>query len=291
MAAASIGAAAVLAHQSKVAQAQTDAGIVSSSAWASIDSDGSSTEGPGQQAIKDLGRPVHIECCPTGTVEFMGKGCCDDVDSVTATVRALGSKMSTHPPKFLIITGSLRKESYSRKLGVEVGRILASYGADVKLFDSEGLPLFCRDGDSSNHEKVKELRALTRWCEGMVWVSPEIHGNYSAVFKNQIDWMPLTEGSVRPTQGKTLAVMQVEGGSQSFNTVNNLRTLGRWMRCVVIPNQSSVPQAYKEFEENGTMKATGYRSRVVDVAEELFKYTLLLRDQQPYLLDRFSERK
>lgn len=136
-----------------------------------------------------------------------------------------------------------------------------------------------------------ELRSLTRWCEGMVWISPEIHGNFSAVFKNQVDWMPLSEGAIRPTQGKTVAVMQVEAGSQSFNTVNNLRTLGRWMRCVVIPNQSSLPQAYKEFNQDGTLKDTSFRSRIVDVLDELFKYTLLLRDQQPYLVERYSEKK
>ena len=126
----------------------------------------------------------------------------------------------------------------------------------------------------------------------MVWVSPEIHGNLSAAFKNQIDWMPLSEGAIRPTQGKTVAVMQVEAGSQSFNTVNNLRVLGRWMRCIAVPNQSSIPQAYKDkFEADGSLKDTDFRSRVIDVVEELFKYTLLLRDQQPYLLQRYSEQK
>eukprot|EP00929_Paragymnodinium_shiwhaense_P062558 TRINITY_DN31229_c0_g1_i1.p1 TRINITY_DN31229_c0_g1~~TRINITY_DN31229_c0_g1_i1.p1 ORF type:complete len:231 (-),score=45.58 TRINITY_DN31229_c0_g1_i1:83-775(-) len=125
----------------------------------------------------------------------------------------------------------------------------------------------------------------------MIWISPEVHGNFSAVFKNQVDWMPLSEGALRPTQGKVVAVMQVEAGSQSFNTVNNLRTLGRWMRCVVIPNQSSIPQAYKEFNEDGTLKEGSFRNRIVDVLDELFKYTLLLRDQQPYLVERYSEKK
>ncbi|EOD22173.1 hypothetical protein EMIHUDRAFT_65070 [Emiliania huxleyi CCMP1516] len=200
--------------------------------------------------------------------------------------------MSTHPPKFLILYGSLRESSYSRKVAVEAGRILASFGADVRVFDPTGLPLFSGDVDPKSDPKVVELRQLTRWCEGMVWVSPEIHGNLSAAFKNQIDWMPLSEGAIRPTQGKTVAVMQVEAGSQSFNTVNNLRVLGRWMRCIVVPNQSSIPQAYKDkFEADGSLKDTDFRSRVIDVVEELFKYTLLLRDQQPYLLQRYSEQK
>ncbi|KAL9190643.1 hypothetical protein ACHAXT_000349 [Thalassiosira profunda] len=198
--------------------------------------------------------------------------------------------MSSHPPKFLLLSGSLRADSCSRRVAVEAGRILASYGAEVKLYDAAGLPLFSQDIDPQSNDKVVELRNLTRWCEGMVWISPEVHGNYSAAFKNQIDWMPLTEGALRPTQGKTCAVMQVEAGSQSFNTVNNLRVLGRWLRMVVVPNQSSIPRAYTEFLEDGTMKEGPLRSRVVDVVDELFRYTLLLRDQQPFLLQRYSER-
>lgn len=212
--------------------------------------------------------------------------CCN---AVTATLQALTVRMSTHPPKILILVGSLRADSCSRKVALEAGRVLAGYGSEVKLYDARDLPLFSQDIDPKSVDKVVELRNLVRWCEGMVWISPEVHGNYSAVFKNQVDWMPLTEGALRPTQGKTCAVLQVEAGSQSFNTVNNLRVLGRWMRMVVIPNQSSIPQAYKEFNEDGTMKESPLRSRVVDVIDELFRYTLLLRDQQPFLLQRYSE--
>lgn len=172
---------------------------------------------------------------------------------------------------------------------MEVGRILTKYGASVKVFDPNNLPLFSADVDPKSNPKVVELRSLTRWSEGQVWISPEVHGNMSAVFKNQIDWMPLSEGAIRPTQGKICAVMQVEAGSQSFNTVNNLRVLGRWLRMTVVPNQSSIPQTYKWFDEDGTLKEGPYRSRVVDVIDELFRYTLLLRDQQPFLLQRYSE--
>ena len=282
--------------------------------WASIDIDGKSLlaikPSPGDNAIATMGRPIHTTCCPSGTVEFIAgssysnnddkslssfapspkseayEGCCD---AVTATLRAMTTRMSTHAPKFLLLTGSLRADSCSRRVAVEAGRILASYGAEVKLFDPADLPLFSQDVDPKTNAKVAELRSLTRWCEGMVWVSPEVHGNFSAVFKNQIDWMPLTDGALRPTQGKTVAVMQVEAGSQSFNTVNNLRVLGRWMRMVVIPNQCSIPKAYTEFNEDGTLKEGPLRSRVVDVIDELFRYTLLLRDQQPLLLQRYSE--
>uniref|UniRef100_A0A7S0IVB4 Rhodanese domain-containing protein n=1 Tax=Calcidiscus leptoporus TaxID=127549 RepID=A0A7S0IVB4_9EUKA len=241
--------------------------------------------------VAKLGKPPYATCCPTGTVEYaQDLDACDN--AVQATVKSLVSKMSTHPPKFLILYGSLREDSYSRKVAIEAGRILASFGSEVRVFDPTGLPIYSGDTDPKSEPKVVELRHLTRWCEGMVWVSPEIHGNISAAFKNQIDWMPLSEGAIRPTQGKTVAVMQVEAGSQSFNTVNNLRVLGRWMRCVVVPNQSSIPQAYKEkFDANGALKDTDFRNRVIDVVEELFKYTLLLRDQQPYLLQRFSERR
>lgn len=245
----------------------------------------------GEEEIARLGNPVHTTCCPTGTVEFSdgSEGCCDAIE---ATIKAFVTKLSTHRPKFLILHGSLREASCSRKVAVEAGRILASYSADVKLFDPTGLPVFSADMDPQSNEKVVELRHLTQWCEGMVWISPEVHGNYSAAFKNQVDWMPLSIGAIRPTQGKTLAVMQVEAGSQSFNTVNNLRVLGRWMRMTVIPNQMSIPRAYTEFEEkDGSLKESSYKHRLVDVIDELFKYTLLLRDQQPYLLQRYSEKK
>lgn len=197
--------------------------------------------------------------------------------------------MSDRPPKILLLHGSLRERSYSRFLVREAGRILAELGAETRFFDPHGLPI--HNSVPETHPKVVELRELSLWSEGQVWASPELHGNLSAVFKNQIDWIPLKTGSVRPTQGRTLAVMQVCGGSQSFNAVNSLRILGRWMRMFTIPNQSSVPRAYQEFHEDGTMKDSPYRDRVVDVMEELCKFTFLLRDHTDHLTDRYSERK
>lgn len=197
--------------------------------------------------------------------------------------------MTDHPPRLLFLYGSLRERSYSRHLAEEAARIVAEMGAEVRFFDPRELPVYGSVPDT--HPKVQELRDLSLWSEGQVWSSPELHGNISGIFKNQIDWIPLSLGAVRPTQGRTLAVMQVSGGSQSFNAVNTLRILGRWMRMFTIPNQSSVPKAYQEFEEDGTMKDSPYRDRVVDVMEELYKFTLLLRGQVDYLTDRYSERK
>lgn len=197
--------------------------------------------------------------------------------------------MSDHPPRILFLYGSLRERSYSRLLAEEAARIIQGMGAEVRFFHPHDLPVYGSVPDT--HPKVQELRALSIWSEGQVWSSPELHGNVSGLFKTQIDWIPLTTGAVRPTQGRTLAVMQVSGGSQSFNAVNTLRILGRWMRMFVIPNQSSVAKAYQEFHEDGTMKDSSFRDRVVDVMEELYKFTLLLRDQADYLTDRYSERK
>ncbi len=194
-----------------------------------------------------------------------------------------------HPPRILFLYGSLRERSYSRLVAEEAARIISDMGAEVKFFHPQELPL--RGQVAETHPKVQELRELSQWSEGQVWSSPEMHGNVTGILKNQIDWIPLTIGSVRPTQGKTLAVMQVSGGSQSFNAVNTLRILGRWMRMFTIPNQSSVAKAYQEFNEDGTMKDSPYRDRVVDVMEELYKFTLLLRDKVDYLTDRHSERK
>lgn len=219
--------------------------------------------------------------------------CLPNVDPALFTVpsidRLLPTSLSTHPPRFLLLYGSLRERSYSRLLSEEAARLLQAMGGETRLFDPAGLPL--PDGAPESHPKVVELRELAHWCEGMVWCSPERHGAMSAILKAQIDWIPLALGAVRPTQGKTLAVMQVSGGSQSFNAVNQLRVLGRWMRMLTIPNQSSVAKAFLEFDEAGRMKPSAYYDRVVDVMEELVKFTLLTRDAASYLVDRYSERK
>ena len=194
-----------------------------------------------------------------------------------------------HPPRILFLYGSLRERSYSRLLAEEAARIIQGFGAEVRVFDPQGLPLHGAEPDT--HPKVQELRELSLWSEGQVWSSPELHGNVSGLMKTQIDWIPLTMGAVRPTQGRTLAVMQVSGGSQSFNTVNTLRILGRWMRMFTIPNQSSVAKAYQEFNDDGTMKESAYRDRIIDVMEELYRFTLLLRENVDELTDRYSERK
>lgn len=201
----------------------------------------------------------------------------------------LGLPGSAHAPRILVLYGSLRPESYSRKLAMEAARLLRRLGAETRVFDPANLPM--QGSVAPDHPKVRELRELSIWSEGQVWVSPERHGSVTSVFKNQIDWLPLEEGSVRPTQGRTLAVMQVCGGSQSFNVVNALRVLGRWMRMVTIPNQSSVPKAWQEFDDAGRMKPSPYYDRVVDVMEELVKFTLMIRDRSDYLTSRYSERK
>lgn len=200
-----------------------------------------------------------------------------------------GIDVSKHKPKILILYGSLRERSFSKLLAQEAGRILEFMGAEVRFFNPEGLPLF-DNGKSDDHPKVKELRELSLWSEGQVWSSPELHGNISGLMKMQIDWIPLTLGAVRPTQGRTLAVMQVSGGSQSFNAVSSLRLLGRWMRMITIPNQSSVAKAYNEFNEDNTMKDSAFRERVVDVMEELMRFTYLTRDNAQFLVNRYSER-
>jgi len=196
---------------------------------------------------------------------------------------------STHAPRILLLYGSLRKISFSRLMTEEASRVLELLGAETRTFNPSGLPL--PDDTDDTHPKVSELRELVAWSEGMVWCSPERHGSMTGIMKAQIDWVPLAIGAVRPTQGKTLAVMQVCGGSQSFNAVNQLRILGRWMRLLTIPNQSSTPKAFLEFDDNGRMKPSSYCDRMVDVMEELVKFTLLTRDQMPYLVDRYSERK
>lgn len=208
------------------------------------------------------------------------------VASVIAEL-GLGPDTSTHPPRILMLYGSLRAQSYSRMLTQEAARVLRAFGAEVRIFDPTGLPVF--DRTTFDHPRVQALRAASIWSEGQVWASPEQHGSMTAAFKNQIDWIPLSDGAVRPTQGRTLAVMQVCGGSQSFNTVNQLRVLGRWMRMFTIPNQSSVAKAWTEFDADGRMKPSSFRLRVIDVMEELFRFTILLRDRVAPLNDRHSE--
>jgi arsenical resistance protein ArsH len=194
-----------------------------------------------------------------------------------------------HRPRILLLYGSLRARSFSRLVTFEAQRLLQAMGAETRIFDPTDLPL--PDGAPESHPKVQELRELAAWSEGMVWTSPERHGAMTGIMKAQIDWIPLSLGAVRPTQGKTLAVMQVCGGSQSFNAVNQMRVLGRWMRMITIPNQSSVAKAFLEFDEADRMKPSSYYDRIVDVMEELMKFTLLTRDVSPYLVDRYSERR
>lgn len=198
--------------------------------------------------------------------------------------------------KVLVLYGSLRKRSYSKLAAYEAARILHRLGCDVRIFDPSGLPI--RDSVDADHAVVQELRGLSRWSDGHVWCSPEQHGNLTAVFKNQIDWIPLSTGSMRPTQGRTLAVVQVNGGSQSFNTVNSLRVLGRWMRMFTIPNQSSIPTAYKQFEDEGgdgsgraRLLPSDNRNRLVDCMEEFVKYTIIMREHFDLFSDRYSERR
>lgn len=195
----------------------------------------------------------------------------------------------THPPRVLLLYGSVRERSYSRFATLEAERLLRAFGAETKVFDPSGLPL--PDDAPASHPKVRELRDLSAWSEAQVWCSPERHGAMTSIMKAQIDWLPLSLGAVRPTQGKTLAVMQVSGGSQSFNAVNQLRVLGRWMRMISIPSQSSVARAYEQFDDAGRMLPSPYYDRIVDVMEELMKFTLLTRSGSAYLTDRYSERK
>ena len=205
------------------------------------------------------------------------------------TTRLFARPTSTHSPRILILYGSLRARSFSRLSAEEAGRILTRLGAEVRFFNPSGLPLV--DDPEADLTKIAELHSLVTWSEGMVWSSPERHGAMTGLMKTQIDWIPLSLGAVRPTQGKTLAVMQVSGGSQSFNAVNQMRILGRWMRLITIPNQSSIPKAFQEFDTEGRMKPSPLYDRIVDVMEELMRFTLLTRDCADTLVDRYSERK
>ncbi len=208
---------------------------------------------------------------------------------VPAADELFSRQPASHKPRILLLYGSLRSRSFSRLVVEESVRLLEAMGAETRVFNPSGLPL--PDDSDDSHPKVQELRELVNWSEGMVWCSPERHGAMTGIMKAQIDWIPLNMGAVRPTQGKTLAVMQVCGGSQSFNAVNQMRVLGRWMRMLTIPNQSSVAKAWAEFDDNDRMKPSPYYDRIVDVLEELLKFTLLTRDRNDYLLDRYSERK
>ncbi|AOM41352.1 arsenical resistance protein ArsH [Xenorhabdus hominickii] len=194
-----------------------------------------------------------------------------------------------HPPKILMLYGSVRERSYSRLATEEAARLLEAMGAEIHIFDPSGLPL--PDDAPDTHPKVQELREWVRWAEGMVWCSPERHGAMTGIMKAQIDWIPLSEGAIRPSQGKTLAIMQVSGGLQSFNALNQMRILGRWMRMFTIPNQSSIAKAWQQFDDTGRMKPSSYYDRIVDVMEEMMKFTLLIRGNSDYLADRYSERK
>ncbi|HET8800480.1 MAG TPA: arsenical resistance protein ArsH [Marinobacter sp.] len=208
--------------------------------------------------------------------------------SPPSTEKVFAEQRSSHSPRILLLYGSLRERSFSRLAVEEAARLLEAMGAETRVFNPRGLPL--ADAEDASHPKVRELRELAEWSEGMVWCSPERHGAMTGIMKTQIDWIPLSIGGMRPTQGKTLAVMQVCGGSQSFNAVNQLRVLGRWMRMVTIPNQSSVPKAFMEFDDNDRMKPSPFYNRIVDVMEELVKFTLLIRGRSDYLTDRYSER-
>jgi arsenic resistance protein ArsH len=212
----------------------------------------------------------------------------DQTRFAVPSARTLVQPVSAHKPRILLLYGSLREGSYSRRVIEESARLLQQMGAETRIFDPRGLPL--PDSEDERHPKVQELRDAVTWSEGQVWCSPERHGGLTGIMKTQIDWIPLSVGSIRPTQGKTLAIMQVSGGSQSFNALNQMRVLGRWMRMLTIPNQSSVAKAYQEFDEDGRMKLSPYFNRIVDVLEELMKFTLLTRDNTEYLTDRYSER-
>ena len=203
---------------------------------------------------------------------------------------AAGLGPNDPPPRILLLYGSLRDRSYSRLCVEEAARLLQWMGCETRIFDPRDLPLTDQHV-ADDHPAVHELREHALWSDGMVWCSPERHGQVSGIMKLQIDHLPLSLGGMRPTQGRTLAVMQVSGGSQSFNAVNTLRLLGRWMRMFTIPNQSSVAMAFNEFDDDGRMKPSSYYDRIVDVMEELVRFTILLRPHAAQLVDRYSERK
>jgi arsenic resistance protein ArsH len=220
-----------------------------------------------------------------------------DPDHLPALDRSYAIERPAHglgagapPPRILLLYGSLRERSFSRLCVEEAARLLQFFGCETRIYDPSALPLPDQVvGD--DHPAVHELRELSLWSEGQVWCSPERHGQITGIMKLQIDHLPLSMGGMRPTQGRTLAVMQVSAGSQSFNSVNTLRVLGRWMRMVTIPNQSSVAKAFAEFGEDDRMKPSSYYDRIVVVMEELVRFTVLLRPHAAQLVDRYSERK
>ncbi|MEC9364615.1 MAG: arsenical resistance protein ArsH [Pseudomonadota bacterium] len=202
----------------------------------------------------------------------------------------LGLGYGDHAPRILLLYGSLRERAFSRLAVEEAARLLRHFGAETRIFDPSDLPL-PDQVKHDDHPAVRELREHALWSEGQVWCSPERHGQITGVMKAQIDHLPLSIGAVRPTQGRTLAVMQVSGGSQSFNAVNTLRLLGRWMRMFTIPNQSSVAKAWQEFGADNRMRPSSYYDRIVDVMEELVRITVLMRPHVAVLTDRYSERR
>jgi arsenic resistance protein ArsH len=236
------------------------------------------THGGGWLAHRAMWETSEQECC------WIKDEVMDMISSFDYSNMPIG-----RPPRILVLYGSLRQTSFSRKLAYEFARILDLLGCDVRVYNPRGLPV--RDPALESNLKVQELRALTHWSDGHVWVSPELHGTLTGTFKNQIDWIPLNTGSVRPTQGKTCCVAQVNGGSQSFNAVNSLRLLARWMRMPCCTNQSSVAKVWQEFDNNGRMKDSSFRDRVVDVAEEFAKFTAVMTPVADDLTNRYSERR
>ena len=201
---------------------------------------------------------------------------------------AVGLGPADPPVRVLLLYGSLRDRSYSRFAAEEAARLLIAMGAETRIFDPSDLPF---PDQHRGHPAIAALRDHAIWSDAMVWSSPETHGQMSGLMKSQIDHIPLSIGAVRPTQGRTLALMQVNGGSQSFNAVNNMRIMGRWMRMLTIPNQSSVARAHDEFDANGRMRPSSFYDRIVDVMEELVRMTILTRPHRDQLVDRYSERK
>ncbi|KAI9879092.1 MAG: hypothetical protein M1830_009611 [Pleopsidium flavum] len=244
-------------------------------------------EAQDETSVRTAYRPFLLDKATTETDWISQLELDTAMDMVDRDLAATGKRV-----KVLVLYGSLRRRSYSRLMALEACRILFRLGCDVRVFDPRDLPV--KDDEQHQHPKVQELRELSRWSDGHVWCSPEQHGNITGVFKNQIDWIPLSTGSVRPTQGRTLALVQVSGGSQSFNTVNTLRILGRWMRMFTVPNQSSLPKAYTQFSEDGDdssrLAPSGNRDRLVDVMEEFVKYTIVMRPHFELFGDRYSER-